>query len=162
MRGVRPDARAAEHPGAVMCRVPARADPDQQDPATREPLGSRLSRLGIGEQPAELRGLRTPWHDASLTWGDRRAWGGDGQSPLPAHRHSAAASLIRRVSGPVPPVGGGRSTLVPRVALLGTRRRDSAHPSALHVMADHDTTATDGREARIGQRGARVVLDSVG
>ena len=39
-------------------RVPARADADQQDPAAGEPVGSALGRAGIGEDPAQLAGLR--------------------------------------------------------------------------------------------------------
>jgi hypothetical protein len=72
VRGLSPHAGFAEHPGAVVRGVPARADADQLHPATREALGRRLRRLGVGEQPAQVLGLglhrTTHSRHASTVW----------------------------------------------------------------------------------------------
>ena len=52
------DAGLGEQPRAVLCGVPAGPDPDQPHPAAAQLPGGRPGRLGVGQQPAQLRGLR--------------------------------------------------------------------------------------------------------
>ncbi len=58
MQGVGLDAGLAQKPGTVVRGVPARTDPDQPDPASRQPVGCGCGRCIMSEQTSELAGLR--------------------------------------------------------------------------------------------------------